>query len=174
MHRVLELVFRYRQLLGKCETGAGLDFGEIPELTELEVELAGETRRHDGPRRLGERDFSRAAVELQAELRRGRFRDTVTIAELGPGGFVCEGGPFLQREDRVEVVVAMAAPVMSVRFMAEIAWTRDRDVDCVLGFRVLGVPLAIRHPAPPMEPARARRPSAPPTGDAKRAELHAA
>jgi hypothetical protein len=191
MRRVLKLVYRYRQLTGKCETGAGLDFDEIGELTAIEAAFAGEARRHPGDRRIGDRDFVRASVEIGATLHRRQFRDPVTILDLAPGGFVCEGAPYLQEADRVEMVVpASDDGATSYRFMAEVAWTEDRDADCLIGFRFLGVPLEIRtrpgssesasapadpapataaQPAPPLPPAQSSdRPA-----DAE-SQLHAA
>jgi hypothetical protein len=168
MHRVLKLVYRYRQLTGKCATGAGLDFDEIGELTAIEATFAGEGKRRPGDRRLGERDFVRASVELGATLHRRQFRDPVTILDLAPGGFVCEGAPFLQEADRVEVVIGAGDDEdTSYRFIAEVAWTEDRDADCLIGFRFLGVPLEIRRlaggahaaPAAPHQAAAAEPPA---------------
>jgi hypothetical protein len=164
MLAALKLVYRYRQLAGRCETGAGLDFDEIGELTAIEASFAGETQRLAGDRRIGERDFSRAPVLLGATLYRRQFRDQVTIFDIGPGGFVCEGAPFLQEGDRVEVVVdGGAESPASYRFMAQVAWTRDRESDCVIGFRFVGIPLEIRRRArPPGNQEAARPPAVPP------------
>lgn len=167
MHAALRLVYRYRQLAGKCETGAGLSFDEIGELTAIEAAFAGETQAYLSDRMMGERDFARAPVDLSATLIRRRFRDSVTILDLAPGGFVCEGAPFLQDGDRAEIAVRAGADgSKTYRFMAEVAWTRDRANDCVIGFRFVGIPIEIRRlpaaasPEPAGPGAKATRPAA--------------
>ena len=45
----LELVYQYRQLVGKCESGAGLDFDEIDALGTIEALFAVDATVHGGP-----------------------------------------------------------------------------------------------------------------------------
>ena len=145
MHRDLKLVYRYRQLSGKCDTGAGLDFDEIGDLTAIEAAFAGEAQRRPGDRRVGERDFTRVPVKLAAVLHRRQFRDAITILDIGPGGFVCEGAPHLEASELVEIIIdASEDSSISYRFMAEVAWTQDRAEDCVVGFKFVGVPVQLR------------------------------
>lgn len=149
MQGALKAVYRYRQLAGKCAAGAGLDFDEIGELTAIEAAFADDGSAPLDDRRIGERHFSRARVSHKATLVGRRFRDPIRILDLAPGGFVCERGPVLEAGDRAEVIVdADAKASTTYRFIAEVAWIRDRHDDCVIGFRFVGIPIEIRRPPP--------------------------
>ena len=77
----LELVYRYRSLMGKCEAGVGLDFDEIDALTQIEAAFASGEPVKDGRR------WKRIPVELGAMVRGGDLNDKVKVAELAPAGW---------------------------------------------------------------------------------------
>src|SRR5256885_9211407 len=66
---VVEVVFQYRTLIGKCELGVGLDWDEIEQVTAIEsmFEPTSDDRRMKAGRR-----FRREAIKLTALLRGDR------------------------------------------------------------------------------------------------------
>jgi hypothetical protein len=134
---VLETVFEYRKLLGKCELGYGLDLDEIARVEAIERAFAP---KPDGRRR---RKFRRAPVELHATLRGDRINDPVDVIELGPGGLVCRNAPFIARGEQVEVVIDDGDT--SYRFRAQGVWLRDDGEDYRVGLQLIGMPVCLRH-----------------------------
>ena len=74
MQSSLDLVFRYRTLMGKCESGVGLDFEEIDLLTQIEAAFASNESHKDGRR------WKRVSVDLGAMVRGGDLNDKVKVA----------------------------------------------------------------------------------------------
>lgn len=165
MHAALKLVYRYRQLFGKCESSAGLEFDEIRELAALEAFFAGDESAPPSRELGGSRLFAREAVDADAALRARDRRAPIRLLDLGPGGFACRGAFSLEPRERVELT-ATPSPggILSYRFRAELAWIIPTQVGAYAGFRFLGTPLELRHSAasrsaesPPTPGARARR-----------------
>ncbi|HEX5063199.1 MAG TPA: hypothetical protein VFV99_27675, partial [Kofleriaceae bacterium] len=82
---LLETVFQYRTLLGKCDLGCGLDWDEIDAVQRIENAFAAD--RKDG------RKFRRQVVELVGIMRGDMINDRVDVIEIGPGGMVCRDAP---------------------------------------------------------------------------------
>jgi hypothetical protein len=165
---LLEDVFRYRTLLGKCELGFGLEWEEIEEISSLERAFAPrETRRG--------RKFRRAQVELIGILRGDKINDRVAVVELGPGGLVCRRAPFVARGEQVEIVIdrpgfagsrstaegqcgglidrpgfagegQIEEGERSYRFSAQGVWLKDDGDDYRIGLALVGMPVCLtRH-----------------------------
>src|SRR5438874_12501933 len=97
-------VFEYRTLIGKCELGVGLDWEEIDRVSAIETEFKPSGK--DGGKQAPQaRKFRREAVALQGLMRGDRINDRVEIVELGPGGLVVRGAPFIARGELVELVI---------------------------------------------------------------------
>ena len=131
---LVETVFRYRTLAGKCDLGFGLEWDEIEELAQIAHEFA--------PRdvRTGRR-FRREAVQLEGVVRGDRINDRVEVVELGPGGLVCRNSPFIARGERVEIVVD--AGEVSYRFCAQGVWLKDDGEDYRVGLALVGMPVKL-------------------------------
>lgn len=142
----LELVYRYRSLLGKCETGVGLEFDEIDTLTQIEAAFA------PGPRE--PRRFKRLGTDLRAMLRGGDLNDRVTISELAPGGFVVRQAPYVDEGMIIEIAIDDPDAAVSYRFKAKVQWLKD-DLgdDFALGLELVGVPVMIHYGAPAERPS---------------------
>jgi hypothetical protein len=136
MSTALDLVFKYRTLVGKCLSDSGLDIEEIQVLTTLEQLFRSRESR---------REFARVDVDLKAELRARGMRDSVAVSNIAPGGVVCGGCPYLQEGDAVEIVIENSELLISYRFSATVAWTQyDENDDMDVGLEFVGVPLLIR------------------------------
>ena len=63
---LVDLVFKYRTLLGKCDLGCGLDWNEIEQMTSIEEAFAptADDRRMNSGRR-----FRRETTKLSAVMR---------------------------------------------------------------------------------------------------------
>src|SRR5262245_25697207 len=122
---LLETVFQYRTLIGKCDLGCGLDWDEIDHIGRIERAFASDQRR-DG------RKFRRQVVEQSGIIRGDQINDTVDVVEIGPGGFVCRRAPFIARGEQVEIV--MEDGDFSYRFRAQGVWLRDDGEDYKVGF----------------------------------------
>jgi hypothetical protein len=131
---LLETVFQYRTLIGKCDLGCGLDWDEIDHVGRIERAFASEARS-DG------RKFRRHGVELSAVVRGDQINDAVTVIEIGPGGFVCRKSPFIARGEQVEIVVDDGEH--SYRFRARGVWLRDDGEDYKVGFAFIGMPVRL-------------------------------
>lgn len=140
----LEDVYQYRLLIGKSASGAGLTIDEIDQLIELEARFAAseaDQRAADGRR------FSRHRVDLTGVVRGGKLNDTVTVAELAPGGVVCRSAPYAEPGDAVELVIEDEATCCSYRFKARVQWLREEHEgdDFVIGLELVGIPLMIHY-----------------------------
>ena len=130
---MVETVFQYRTLIGKCELGCGLDWDEIDLVGRIERAFASE--RHDG------RKFRRQVVELSAVLRGDQINDAVDIVELGPGGLVCRQAPFIARGEQIEIVIEDGD--YCYRFRAQGKWLRDDGDDYKVGLQFIGMPVRL-------------------------------
>jgi hypothetical protein len=142
----LEHVYQYRLLIGKSASGAGLSIDEIDQLTELEAIFAAsaeDQRARDGRR------FNRQRVDLTGVLRGGKLNDTVTVAELAPGGVVCRSAPYAEPGDAVELVMEDVEACRSYRFKAKVLWLREEHEgdDFVVGLELVGTPVMIHYGA---------------------------
>lgn len=138
----LDLVYQYRMLLGKCESGLGLEVEEILELTALEAVLSP-----DGHATPDERATRRDRVELTCRLRgHADLNDTVRVTELGPSGLVCRQTPYVDEGAVVEVVLDDPDALVSYRFTASVTWLRE-DVgdDFAIGLTFVGAPLLVHY-----------------------------
>jgi hypothetical protein len=135
----LDLVYQYRKLLGKCESGLGLDVEEMISLTALEATFV--TEESD------ERKHRRDQVSFTCRLRGAEgLNDRVRVAELGPGGLVCRQTPFVEEGKLIEVVIDDPEVDLSYRFTCRVAWLRE-DVgdDFAVGLSFVGAPLLVHH-----------------------------
>jgi hypothetical protein len=131
---VVETIFQYRTLIGKCELGIGLDWDEIEQVTAIERDFVRDTGRNG-------RRYKRTAVELRGIVRGDRINDRVDVVELGPGGLVCRHAPFIARGEVVELVLDLAD--RSYRFRAIGKWLKDDGDDYQIGLAFIGVPLCL-------------------------------
>ena len=136
----LDVVYRYRSLLAKCEQGSGLDFDEIDALTQIEAAFASGEPARDG------RKWKRTPVDLIAMVRGGDLNDRVTVAELAPGGLVVRHAPYVDEGMQIEIVIDDVELATSYRFKARVQWLRE-DVgdDFALGLELVGMPVLIHY-----------------------------
>ena len=135
---MLEIVFQYRTLVGKCDLGVGLGWDEIEQITEIEgmfVPAADDQRMKSG------RQFRRQATQLSALLRGNRIHDRVDLVEMGLGGFVVRGAPFIARGEMIEVIIDRDA--QSYRFAAQGVWLADDGDDYRVGLALIGMPVRL-------------------------------
>jgi hypothetical protein len=130
---LVETVFQYRTLLGKCELAYGLDWSEIEMLAQIEHAFASRERRG--------RRFRREKLKLEAFLRGDGIHDRVELVEIGPGGFVIRQAPFVARGESVELVVELDS--YSYRFRAAGVWLKDDGDDYRAGFAFVGTPVRL-------------------------------
>ena len=130
---LLETVFQYRTLLGKCDLGCGLDWDEIDAVQRIENAFAAD--RKDG------RKFRRQVVELVGIMRGDMINDRVDVIEIGPGGMVCRDAPFIARGEIVEVVLEDGDN--SYRFRARGVWLRDDGDHYRVGLAFEGMPVCL-------------------------------
>ena len=135
---VVEAVFQYRTLIGKCELGVGLDWDEIEQVTAIEsmFEPTADDRRMKAGRR-----FRREPIKLTALMRGDRINDRVDVIEIGPGGVVVRNAPFVAQGEQVEIV--MQAGDNSYRFRAQGVWMKDDGDDYRLGLELIGMPVCV-------------------------------
>lgn len=131
---LLETVFDYRTLIGKCDLGVGLDWSEIEHV--MRIEDAFMTAVIDRRRR-----FSRQEVDLTAIIRGNEINDRVYITELGPGGLVCEESPFITKGEQVEIVIDDGE--YSYRFRARGVWQREDGENYRIGLQFIGMPVRL-------------------------------
>jgi hypothetical protein len=136
MTRLLELVYTYRQLMGRCEAGFGLDFAHIDTVVDIES-------RFD-PRRT---PSAGARVAIDATLRSERHDDRVTLVCMGPHGCVCREAPYAREGEVLEMVIDQPGRGYSYRFKVRVAWLLDDAAEFALGLQFVGVPLLVRYPA---------------------------
>jgi hypothetical protein len=134
---LLDLVFRYRTLLGKCELAIGLSFDEIDEMCGLEA-LFAPVERGPAPHRR----FRRSPVAIPALIRGEKYNDHVKITQLGAGGLECRGAPYVEEGSHVEVVMDVGEA--SYRFGARAVRVRDDGNDYRVGFAFEGIPVLVQ------------------------------
>src|SRR5512144_1935585 len=135
---LVEVVFQYRTLIGKCDLGVGLDWDEIEQVTAIEsaFEPTSDDRRMKAGRR-----FRREATKLTARLRGDRINDRVEVVEIGPGGVVVRNAPFVAHGEQVELV--LDAGDCSYRFCAQGVWLKDDGDDYRVGLALVGMPVCL-------------------------------
>jgi hypothetical protein len=131
---MVETIFQYRTLIGKCELGCGLDWEEIEQVTVIEHAFVRD-------RGTSGRRFKREPIRMSGILRGDRINDRVEIVEIGPGGLVAVGAPFIARGEYVEVVLDIADK--SYRFRAIGVWLKDDGDDYKVGMAFVGVPICL-------------------------------
>src|ERR1043166_6403718 len=131
---LVEVVFQYRTLMGKCDLGVGLDWDEIEQVTAIEsaFEPSSDDRRMKAGRR-----FRREPVKMTALLRGDRINDRADVVEIGPGGGVVRGAPFVSHGEHVEIVIEHGD--RSFRFGAEGVWLKDDGDDYRVGLALIGM-----------------------------------
>jgi hypothetical protein len=135
---LVEVVFQYRTLMGKCELGVGLDWDEIEQVTAIEsaFEPTADDRRMKNGRR-----WRREPVQLTAILRGDRLNDLVDVVEIGPGGMVVRNAPFVASGEHVELVIE--AGDLSYRFGARGVWLKEDGEDYRVGLALVGMPVCL-------------------------------
>jgi hypothetical protein len=135
---LVEVVFQYRTLIGKCDLGVGLDWDEIEQVTAIESAFEPTT---DDRRMTAGRRFRREPTKLTALLRGDRINDLVEVIEIGPGGVVVRNAPFVAHGEQVELV--MEDGDKSYRFHAEGVWMKDDGDDYRVGLALVGMPVCL-------------------------------
>lgn len=136
---MVEIVFQYRVLIGKCELGIGLEWDEIEQVTAIESTFAPTT---DDRRMKSGRRFRRESTKLSALVRGDRIHDRVELIEIGPGGFVIRNAPFIARGETIELTVDVGEK--SYRFTARGVWMKDDGDDYRVGLAAEGMPVCLR------------------------------
>ena len=138
MSTALELVYRYRQLAGKCDV-CGLSMDEILLMDTIESLF------REGGQHL--RKFARERVDIDATLRGRKHVDRIKISDLAPGGMECVRAPYYETGDEVEVVIADEECSLSYRFKAVVTWLREEhDTDDFrLGMKFVGAPVLLSY-----------------------------
>jgi hypothetical protein len=135
---MVEIVFQYRLLIGKCELGVGLEWDEIERVTSIESTFAPTV---DDLRMRSGRRFRRESTKLTAIVRGDRIHDRVELIELGPGGFVIRNAPFIARGELVELTIDLGDK--SYRFTARGVWMKDDADDYRVGLSIEGMPVCL-------------------------------
>ncbi|MBA3453004.1 MAG: PilZ domain-containing protein [Deltaproteobacteria bacterium] len=136
---LVEIVFQYRTLIGKCALGVGLDWDEIEQINSIEAAFA--PTEDDRRMKVG-RKFRREKANLKGLLRGDRINDRVDIVEVGPGGLVIRNAPFVARGEQVEIQIDDGDD--SYRFRAEGVWLKDDGDDYRVGLALIGMPVCLR------------------------------
>jgi hypothetical protein len=134
---MLDAVFHYRTLIGKCELGCGLELDEIEQVTALEQAFA--PTDEIGVR--ARRRFRRAAVKLDGLVRGDHINDRIQIVELALGGLIVRNAPFVACGEQVEVVIDVGDH--SYRFRAQGVWIKDDGDDYKVGLVFVGMPVCL-------------------------------
>jgi hypothetical protein len=130
---LVETVFEYRTLLGKCDLGCGLDWDEIEAVGRIEHAFAtsqGDVRR-----------YRRQEVDLEGVVRGDQINDAIAVVELGPGGLIIRHAPFIARGEQVEIVIEDGE--YSYRFRAIGKWLKDDGEDYKVGLAFIGMPVRL-------------------------------
>ncbi|MBT8493558.1 MAG: hypothetical protein KJO07_10910 [Deltaproteobacteria bacterium] len=146
MATVLELVFKYRQLVGTCESGAGLSLDDIEVVSTIEALFAVEA---NDPRSRRWRDrplLGSENVNLSALMRGNKVCDRVGVIALGPEGLVCSRAPWVSEGEILELIIDDAELDVSYRFMAQVIWAEDDQDDSMeVELRFTGIPVLVRY-----------------------------
>ncbi len=134
---LLDLVFRYRTLLGKCELCIGLSFDEIEELCSLEAIFGLQDDRSKNRRR-----FRRSPVAMPALLRNEDLNDYVRVTQLSAGGLECRGAIFAEEGERFEVVFDIGEH--SYRFRARAVAVREDGQEVRVAMAFEGTPVLVQ------------------------------
>jgi hypothetical protein len=132
---LVEVVYQYRTLLGKCDLGLGLDWDEMEQVTVIETAFAPRATEHRG------RKFRREPIKLEAIVRGDQINDRVEVIEMGPGGLVCRKAPFIARGEQIEIVIEDGD--RSFRFRAQGVWMKDDGEDYKVGLAFIGMPVCL-------------------------------
>ena len=135
---LVEIVFQYRTLIGKCDLGVGLEWDEIEQLNSIEAAFAPSA---DDRRMKVGRKFRREATKLTALMRGDRINDRVDVIEVGPGGLVIRNAPFVARGEQVEIQIDDGDD--SYRFRAQGVWLKDDGDDYKVGLALIGMPVCL-------------------------------
>ncbi|CAN5904317.1 hypothetical protein BH11MYX2_BH11MYX2_19030 [soil metagenome] len=135
---MIEIVFHYRTLIGKCELGVGLEWDEIGQVNAIEAAFAPTA---DDCRMKSGRRFCRESAKISALLRGDRIHDRVDLVEMCPGGFVVRGAPFISRGECIEVIVDDGD--YSYRFSAQGVWLKEDGDDYKVGLMLQGMPVRL-------------------------------
>jgi hypothetical protein len=135
---LVEVVFQYRTLIGKCDLGVGLDWEEIEQVNSIESAFAP---TDDDRRMKVGRKFRREATKITALMRGDRINDRVEIVEVGPGGLVVRHAPFVARGEQVEIQIEDGDK--SYRFRAQGVWMKDDGDDYRVGLALIGMPVCL-------------------------------
>jgi hypothetical protein len=135
---LVDVVFQYRSLVGKCDLGVGLEWDEIEQVTLIESTFEPTT---DDRRMKTGRRFRREQVKMTALLRGDRINDRVELIELGPGGAVVRNAPYVARGEQVELVIEQDDK--SYRFRAKGVWLKDDNDDYRIGLELIGMPVCL-------------------------------
>jgi hypothetical protein len=130
---LLETVFLYRTLIGKCDLGVGLEWQDIEHVHEIEHAFTPEAR--DGRR------FRRESTRMTGILRGDQINDRVQVVEMGPGGLICIGQPFIARGEQVEIVIELNEDIY--RFRARGVWLREEGDEYRVGLQFIGMPVKL-------------------------------
>ena len=133
---LVDVLFQYRTLIGKCELGTGLDWDDIEQVTSIESMFEPSTRDRHTNRR-----FRRQRVRLTAMMRGDRIHDLVEVSELSLGGLVVRNAPYVARDEQVEIVIELGD--LSYRFRARGVWLKDDGDDFKVGLAFLGTPVCL-------------------------------
>ena len=139
---LVDIVFQYRTLLGKCDLGCGLDWDEIEHMTRIEEAFAPTS--DDRRMKVGRR-FRRESTKISAVMRGDQINDRVEIVELGLGGLVVRNAPFIARGEQIELVIE--AGEQSFRFRAIGVWLKDDGDDYRVGLQLVGMPVLLNRAA---------------------------
>lgn len=131
---MLENVFQYRTLIGKCELGIGLEWNEIEQVSEIEALF--EPVERDGRR------FRRETVKVNALMRGDRINDRVEVVELSLGGMIIRNAPYVARGEVVELIIDIDDH--SYRFTARGVWLKDDGDDFRVALALVGMPVCLR------------------------------
>jgi hypothetical protein len=135
---LVEVVFQYRMLQGRCELGLGLDWDQIDTITGIEAAFAPSA---DDRRMANGRTSRREPIAIKALMRGDRINDRVDVVELGLGGVVCRHAPYVAAGELIELVIDIGDA--SYRFSARGVWMRDDGDDYRIGLAFAGMPVAL-------------------------------
>lgn len=141
---LVEIVFQYRTLIGKCDLGMGLEWDEIEQVAAIEAAFApteDDARMNARAGKASGRRFRREAIKLDALLRGDRIHDRVELVEVGPGGLVVRHAPFVARGEQVELQIDVGEK--SYRFRAQGVWMKDDGEDYKVGLALIGMPVCL-------------------------------